>query len=457
MPVKKNSKSKAKAKVTAKKSAKRAVKRSVKKTVKRPAVAKKIKKSSAKPAKKNKSAVANPPKIRLPKAHIHEGLTRIKVIGIGGAGGSIVSRMREKSRMRGVEYIAVNTDAQDLNHTNVHRRIHIGKALTKGLGTGMNPDLGKQAAEENRSELGEAMEGADIVFLVSGFGGGSGTGGTPVLAEIAREKGILTIAVVTKPFSFEGSKRAAIAQEGISRLKDLVDALVVIPNDRVFSLINKDTSVIKAFSYIDDIIRAGIEAIADVINSPGIINVDFSDVKAVLKDSGPSLIGVGVAAGQDRAIKAVQAAINSPLIETSVDGAKGILFCIAGSRDLKMAEIHDVAKAVVANLDPTARIIFGAYYDSRLKDKSLKVTVIATGFNGFTEGGPLPNLFESVNQNRPNDSLFDLNAGKPASAKNSSGSGGSTDRPANKAKPKKEKSDDKDPWDIPAFLRKKKR
>lgn len=381
-----------------------------------------------------------------------EGITKIKIVGVGGAGGNIVTRMKERLRIKGVEYIAVNTDAQDLNHTLAHRRVYIGKALTKGLGAGMNPEIGKQAAEENRSEIGEVLEGTDIVFITAGLGGGTGSGAAPVIAEIARDKGILTVGIVTKPFSFEGNKRMSIAQEAIGKLKDNVDALVVIPNDRIFSIINKDTSVIKAFSYIDDVLKDGVRAIADLINSPGIINVDFADVKTILKDAGPSLIGVGIASGQERSVKAVDAAVNSPLLEASIEGARGVLFSIAGGRDLKMAEINDVAKTIVANLDQNARVIFGAYCDGSLKDKSIKVTVIATGFNGlFSSNGVsvIPSLFVQERKPLSSEVKNDFSDEENNVEENTPQEGGKASKKDNKPK--------SEPWDIPAFLRKRKR
>ena len=329
------------------------------------------------------------------------GVAVIKVVGCGGGGGNAVTRMMETGRIKGVEFIAINTDAQDLDYASAHRKIYIGKALTRGLGAGMNTEIGKQAAEENRSEIGEALEGADIVFVTAGMGGGTGTSASAVVSEIAREKGILTVAVVTKPFSFEGAQRLTIATEGIARLKDKVDSLVIIPNDRIFSLINKDTPVSRAFGYIDDVLKNAVQAIADLINAPGLINVDFSDIKTTLKDAGPTIIGIGLASGQDRSIKAVNGAINSPLIDISMEGAKGVLFSVAGGRDLKMTEVHDIAKAVSANLDSGARVIFGAYHDRNLKDKSLKVTVIATGFNGvFSQRTNLPTLFVNRDSGR---------------------------------------------------------
>ncbi len=307
--------------------------------------------------------------------------TNVKVIGIGGGGGNAVARMA-RDFYRGVDFVAINTDHQDLDHCEVKRRLYIGKGLTKGLGTGMNPDLGRQAAEENRSEISEAVKDADLVFLAAGLGGGTGTGATPVVAEAAKQAGALTIAVVTKPFSFEGSQRERIAAEGLMKLKDKVDALIVVPNDRIFTVISKDTPIIKAFEAIDDILRNALKGLVELIATPGIINVDFADVKSIMQDSGVTVIGVAAASGQDRAVNAVTAALHSPLLETSPEGAKGVLLGISGSRDMKMTEINDAAKVVAQTADPGARIIFGAYHDRNLRPGQIKATVIATGFNG---------------------------------------------------------------------------
>ncbi len=384
------------------------------------------------------------PIVRSPR--LKSGLTRIKVVGVGGGGGNAVSRMMEGDRMKGVEFIAVNTDAQDLDHTLAHRKIYIGKALTRGLGAGMNPEVGKQAAEENRSEIGEALEGSDIVFITAGMGGGTGTGASPVIAEVSREKGILTIGIITKPFSFEGAQRLVIAQEGVARLKDKVDALVVIPNDRIFSMIDKDTAMSKAFAFIDDVLKNGVKALAELINIPGLINIDFADIKTILKDAGPTLIGIGVGYGQDRSVKAVELAINSPLLEVSIEGAKGVLFSIAGGKDLKMSEINDIARAVSANLDSNARVIFGAYHDRTLKDKALKVTVIATGFNG---------IFGSSRLGVP--SLFVPQASMPAIFEEEKAVLGKEDKRGKSATQSHEADSSKSEWEIPAFLRKKKK
>jgi len=394
------------------------------------------------------------------------GMATIKVIGVGGGGGNAVSRMMTNDiRIKGVEFIAVNTDAQDLDYAEAHKKIYIGKALTRGLGAGMNPEVGKQAAEENRSEIGEVLNNTDVLFITAGMGGGTGTGATPIIAEIAREKGILTIAIVTKPFSFEGSQRMTIAQDGVNRLKDKVDALVVIPNDRIFSLINKDTPVLKAFSHIDEILKNGVQAIAELINVPGIINVDFSDIKTIVKDAGMTLIGIGIGSGADRGVKAVQAAVNSPLLETSIDGAKGILFTIAGSRDLKMTEISDIAKIVSGNLDANAKVIFGAYYDKHLKDKNIKVTVIATGFNGIYGNSRMnmPSLFSAFGteakkkeQTREN---FDKNKEKDKSDVHfaSVGQAKTEMKEEDEIKLSSQKEESWNGLEIPAFLRKRKK
>lgn len=387
------------------------------------------------------------------------GQAVIKVIGVGGGGGNAVTRMiTTGDKLRNVEFIAVNTDVQDLNFVQAHKKFYIGRALTKGLGAGMNPEIGKQAAEENRSEIAEALEGADIVFLTAGFGGGTGTGATPVIAEIAREKGILTVAIITKPFTFEGVQRANIAQEGISRLRDKVDSLVVIPNDRIFNIIDKDTSITKAFSFIDEILKNGVAAISELINVPGIINVDLADIKATMKDSGTTLIGIGSASGPERSIKAVQNAINSPLLEVSIDGAKGVLFSIAGGKDMKMTEIHDIAKAIAAIVDVNAKIIFGAYYDRQLADKQIKVTVIATGFNNGFYGNstlPTPSLFmdQILKTKNTINTLSSLRKERETEEENKD----LKNNQSQKTAIKNDESDDETVWDIPAFLRKKKK
>jgi len=373
-------------------------------------------------------------------------LAKIKVVGIGGAGNSAISRMRD-FLPRSVDLIAINTDIQDLNQTNAKKKIHIGKNLTHGLGTGMNPDLGRQSAEENRSEITDALKGADMVFIAAGMGGGTGTGGAPIVAEISKELDILTVAIVTKPFSFEGAQRNKIAQEGIIKLKDRVDTLITIPNERIFSIINKDTSLIKAFEAIDEVLRNAVLGIAELIISPGIVNVDFADVKTIMVEAGSAIIGIGIAAGQDRAIKAVSQAINSPLLETAIDGAKGVLFSVSGRRDLKMCEINEAARLISENVDQSAKIIFGAYRDRKLKNGQLKITLIATNFNGVLSnknGFLMSSLFPSQ----------DVESSKKAvSEKNNS----ERDQKIDLSKKSNKETEDREILDIPAFLRKRKR
>ncbi|MBI2033983.1 MAG: cell division protein FtsZ, partial [Candidatus Liptonbacteria bacterium] len=315
----------------------------------------------------------------------------IKVVGIGGGGGNAVTRMI-KDFSRGVDFVAINTDHQDLDQCVARRKIYIGRNLTRGLGTGMNPDLGRQAAEENRSDIAEALEGADLVFIAAGLGGGTGTGAAPIVAEVAKQIGALALAFVTKPFTFEGSQRSRIAQEGLLKLKDKVDALVVIPNDRIFSIISKETPIIEAFEAIDDVLKNALRGIVELIVTPGLINVDFADVRSVVQDAGSAIVGLGIGSGEGRAANAVNQALNSPLLETSVEGARGILLGISGSRKLGMNDINEVAKMVAQIADPSARIIFGAYYDRHLRANQLKVTLIATGFEG---GVPTSSLFGS--------------------------------------------------------------
>ncbi|MEK7451588.1 MAG: cell division protein FtsZ [Patescibacteria group bacterium] len=391
---------------------------------------------------------------------------KIKVVGIGGAGGNAISRMYNDFP-RGVELIAVNTDIQDLIYASAKKKIHIGKNLTKGLGTGMNPDLGRQAAEENRSEIADALRGADMVFITSGQGGGTGTGASPVVAEIAKELGILTVAIVTKPFSFEGAQRSRLAQEGIMKLKDRVDTLITIPNDRIFSLIDKDTSLVKAFEEIDEILKNAVQGVTELIMSPGIVNVDFADVKTIMADAGSAIIGIGIASGQERSVNAANAAINSPLLEASIDGAKGVLFSVSGHRDLKMNEINDVAKLIAESADQSAKIIFGTYHDRRLKKGQLKVTLVATGFNGslIKSGVLLNNLFDAETVNKPAVALFSegviLGNKEDKEEKNIF----EDKEPAKdealfnkKSGPVKSVKKEKEGvWDIPTFLRKKRR
>jgi cell division protein FtsZ len=309
-----------------------------------------------------------------------ETFAKIKVIGVGGGGSSAVDRMYT-SDTRGVEFFVVNTDAQALHTTKVKNRVHIGKSLTKGLGAGMNPDLGRQAAEEDQEEIKEMVKGADMVFVTCGLGGGTGSGASPVISKLSREEGALTIGVVTKPFSFEGYQRKEIAEKAYDELREKVDALITIPNDKLLQIIDKKTALLDAFSIVDDVLKQGVLGIADLIVTPGIVNVDFADVRAVMADAGSALMGIGQASGENRAAEAAKKAIESPLLELSVDGATGVLFNVYGGEDLSMMEIDEAAKVITQSVDPQAKIIFGAVRDKNLNNE-LKVTVVATGFSG---------------------------------------------------------------------------
>lgn len=396
-------------------------------------------------------------------------LASIKVIGVGGGGGNAVSRM-SRDFVRGVEFVAVNTDHQDLDHCEVKHRIYIGRNLTRGLGAGMNPDLGRQAAEENRSEIAEAVRGADLVFVTAGFGGGTGTGATPIVAEAAKQAGALTIAVVTKPFAFEGAQRDRIAQEGLAKLRDKVDALIVVPNDRIFTVISKDTPILKAFETIDDILRNALKGIVELIITPGIVNVDFADVRAVIQDAGSAIVGVGISTGPERAVNAVNMALSSPLLEVTAEGARGIILGISGGRDLRMNEINDAAKIIAQTADQSAKIIFGAYHDRRLRPNQIKVTLIATGFNGTAAttslfGGAAPttekqSFFASAFPSRVEkaDTFFGKDKSRSVFGEPIEPVREKSDKkdpvPEKSADKKPAPKDDHDVWDIPTFLRK---
>lgn len=322
-----------------------------------------------------------------------ESFARIKVIGLGGSGGNAIHRMIT-TKIQGVEFVAINTDVQDLHHCQASQKIHIGKSITRGLGSGMNPDIGRQAAEENRDEILEATKGADMVFITCGMGGGTGTGGAPIVAEASKENGALTVGVVTRPFSFEGIQRARIADVGLEELKERVDTLITIPNDRLLSIIDRKVSLINAFEIVDDVLRQAVQGISELVTVPGLVNVDFADVKAVMKDSGSALMGIGRATGEDRAQEAARAAINSPLLEVSINGAKGVLFNISGGNDLTMSEVNEAAQIITEAIDRDARVIFGAVIDDKLKKGEVKITVVATGFEGVPSEAQ-PALVES--------------------------------------------------------------
>ncbi|MGH3134172.1 MAG: cell division protein FtsZ [Gaiellaceae bacterium] len=312
----------------------------------------------------------------------HSGsyLAVIKVVGIGGGGSNAVSRMVE-SGMSGVEFVAVNTDAQALLMTEADVKIHVGSQATRGLGAGADPKVGVAAAQESRDELKEALKGADMIFVTAGEGGGTGTGGAPVVAEIGRELGALTVGVVTKPFAFEGRLRADQAEQGVQTLRESVDTLIVIENDRLLQVVERTTPVTDAFRMVDDILRQGVQGITDLITVPGLINLDFADVRTIMRDAGSALMGIGVAQGENRAVEAARAAISSPLLETSLDGATGILLSITGGPDLGLAEVDEAAQVVTAAADANANVIFGAVVDESMGDH-VRITAIATGFGG---------------------------------------------------------------------------
>lgn len=303
----------------------------------------------------------------------------IKVIGVGGGGNNAVNRMIQAG-LKGVHFIAVNTDAQALNLSLAEHKIQIGAKLTKGLGAGADPEIGQKAAEESREELTQALRGADMVFVTAGMGGGTGTGGAPVVAQVAKEIGALTVGVVTRPFTFEGRKRANQAEKGIQELKAKVDTLITIPNDRLLQVVDKSTSINEAFRIADDVLRQGVQGISDLIAVPGLINLDFADVKTIMTETGSALMGIGSARGENRAAEAARIAISSPLLETSIEGAKGVLLNITGGPDLGLFEVNEAAEIISQAADPEANIIFGAVIDEDLEDE-VRVTVIATGFD----------------------------------------------------------------------------
>jgi len=304
---------------------------------------------------------------------------KIKVIGVGGSGGNTISRMM-KCKIKGVELVALNADAQDLQKTKAHQKLRIGRDLTKGLGTGMNPEVGREAAEEQRQEIEDILKGADMVFVTCGLGGGCGSGASSVVAEIAKKQGSLTLAVVTTPFSFEGIQRPEIAKDSQRRLKSRVDSLIAISNEKMLSILEPKSTVLNAFWVCDEILRQAVQGISDLIVLPGIINIDFADVKAIMKDSGSALFGIGRARGPERAVEASRRALSSPLLDVSCKGAKGVLFNVSGGKDISLSEVDQAAKLITQEVSPEAKVIFGAIQDEKLPKGEIKVTVIATGF-----------------------------------------------------------------------------
>lgn len=390
-----------------------------------------------------------------------ESFARIKVIGVGGSGKNAVNHMIN-SKVKGVEFIVMNTDTQDLHNSLADKKIHIGKNLTKGLGAGMNPDVGRRAAEETKAEVQDVIKGADMVFIACGMGGGTGTGAAPIVARAAKEQGVLTVAVVTKPFSFEGNQRMRIAEEGLAELEQEVDAIIVIPNDRLLSIAGKEMSFEEAFALCDDVLRQAVEGISELISVPGKINVDFADIKAIMADAGTALMGIGSASGENRAEQAAVQAINSPLLEISINGAKGVLFAISGNDDLTINEVQVAAKVITESIDKDAKVIFGRVRDERLKKGEIRVTVIATG---FPTDAPKKSLFQA----QPVTTTREVQKEEKKEIHHSSlpASGGEYVKKIERTDVKPEiiddtidssdLEDDIDEWNaIPAFLRKKK-
>lgn len=304
---------------------------------------------------------------------------RIKIIGVGGAGGNVVTRMKEK-KVEGVEFITINTDTQGLHNTKADIKLQIGKEICRGLGAGMDPIRGKEAAEESIEEINQVIQGSDIIFLTCGLGGGTGSGASPIVANLAKQSGSLVIAVVTKPFVFEGEKRMEIAEDSWNKLFNEVDALVTIPNDRVFNIIDEKTPILDAFIQVDDVLKQGVEGIVNLIAYPGLINLDFANLKTILTEAGSTLLGIGKSTGQERAKKAARLAISSPLLDISIDGARRVLFNVAGGRDMSLVEIHDAARIITESIAKDAQVVFGASFDNDLRKGEMKITVVAGGF-----------------------------------------------------------------------------
>ena len=387
-----------------------------------------------------------------------ETFARIKVVGVGGSGLNVINHMIN-SKVRGVDFIAINTDAQDLHGSLAKKKIHIGKNLTKGLGAGMNPEIGRRAIEETKEEVQEAIKGADMVFLTCGLGGGTGSGASAVAAQIARETNALTVAVVTKPFFFEGKHRMRIAEQALAELKKEVDAIIVIPNDRLLNQISKETTASNAFAMCDDVLRQAVEGISDLITTPGKINIDFADVRTILKDSGSALMGVGIASGDRRAEEAAKMAINSPLLDVSINGAQGILFSIAGGEDLTMHEIQEAAKIITESMDEDARVIFGTVNDDKLKKGELKVTIVAAGFPDTIGAVTKRSLFGNITKPTEEAKPETENTAPAASAPtgrifNSLNVEKKNDAPEKRETKPLTNEDDDDEWGaVPSFLR----
>ncbi|MBI4136556.1 cell division protein FtsZ [Candidatus Roizmanbacteria bacterium] len=363
---------------------------------------------------------------------------RIKVMGVGGGGNNAVNSMVGGGQIKGVDFISVNTDAQALLSSQASTKIQIGEAVTRGLGAGGNPEIGRDSAEESREQIKEQLADADMVFVTAGMGGGTGSGAAPVIAEVAKELGALTVAVVTKPFRFEGTRRMVVAEEAIDRLRDKVDTLIVIPNQRLLETVDKKMTLIEAFKVADSILEQGVAGIADLITTPGLINVDFADVKTIMQDAGSALMGIGTGVGESRAATAARTAVSSALLEVSIEGAKGVLFNIVGGPDLSMSEVDIAAKTISEHVDADANIIFGTTIDEHMVDQ-IKIIVIATGFDETKQ-----QLLQMAGPQQQPQPLYTTSSSQ------------STDDQSQPDEPEEEeKEEGEDPWDVPAFLRQK--
>ncbi len=384
-----------------------------------------------------------------------ETFAKITVVGVGGSGNSAINRMID-SGLKGIDFLAVNTDAQALHHNSAAKKIHIGQNVTRGLGAGMDPTVGRQAAEETQDQIKESLKGVDMVFITCGLGGGTGTGAAPVVAQIARELGALTVGVVTTPFSFEGAQRMNIAQGGMRDIREHVDTIITIPNDQLLKIVDKKTSLVDSFKVVDDVLRQGVQGISEIITVPGLINVDFADVKTIMQNAGSALMGIGEASGENRAVEAAQQAIDSPMLDLSIDGARGILFTITGSPDLSMDEVNEAARMITTSADPESKIIFGAIIDESLED-TIKITVIATGFSeGPGAAQPKPGSVNAFGRGEGEEEapfkfsrrpVFEEKEESPESPVNADTS------TIQRHSPKKDSAEEE--LEIPAFIRKK--
>jgi len=393
-----------------------------------------------------------------------ETFAKIKVIGVGGSGGSAVNRM-VGGRIRGVDFIAMNTDVQALHHSSAPQKLHIGKSVTRGLGAGMDPEIGRKAAEESQNEIRDMVKDADMVFVTCGLGGGTGSGAAPVVAAVAKEAGALTIAVVTKPFAFEGPQRRDIADKSWEQLARNVDAIITIPNDRILQIIDKKTTLLESFKIVDDVLRQGVQGIAELITIPGLINVDFADVKTIMRDAGSALMGIGVGTGENKAAEAAKSAISSPLLELSIDGARGILFTVTGGPDMTMNEVSEAAKIVTSSAAENAKVIFGATIDESMTG-NMRIAVIATGFDdrrpslpAIEEEQSTPSFFSGGSKFMPSNFMRKVQKDEEEEEKKFKqiiyNNNAPSQTPKNQPPQAKDKTSGDEELEIPAFIRKK--